>query len=538
MAVIGCSQASPRSIELRWKHEWGYKSAYSWVDKRMGQERVDDWNLKCSKRAYNATSGSEADTATHYGAAAKTNDSIVVGVSPMVPPKPEKVVKIARMTSKQVSPPSTTGLPLGHGDSPWTDQVLVQKVLRVFADAKMDDGSSSYCWKTAVCLGKTNFSTTYDVKSMDGQRLVAKVARSASHLSFLHEVHFLCSLSHPNIVRLVDVVRKGGPTLLTAHGGPDLRVFLRRWEGVLRTPSARRLVTHMFDVVAYLHGRHIVHTDLKPANMVVDEQEEVLRLIDLGCAIVDMPDHRTIYSFNDAEKGIPYGTLPYRAIEVLLGDAGFGAPMDVWACGCIVFEVFVGARLFRPSQYSIFLMAQEILAQLGMDEELATLGALPRWAPPHDVHACCGGFPAALPHLQAECLARGTRPPDVVSAGIASPNHARCAPHLASDQHRCCRGMNRVSVRVGVSLMHAWVFRPCAVSGLPLALLHSSCIARWTILITIDWLPLCVRKEHVHVWRPVPCVLFFVGPQYGGVLPRVMVCALNDGGHQMEPSAQ
>ena len=82
--------------------------------------------------------------------------------------------------------------------------------------------------------------------------------------------------------------------------------------------------------------------------------------------------------FKDIDReGIVYGTLPYRAIEVLLGDSAFGKPMDIRAIGCIFCELAVCVRLFRASA-STAEMVQECFAQLSQQDKFGCLGGLPK----------------------------------------------------------------------------------------------------------------------------------------------------------------
>ena len=103
------------------------------------------------------------------------------------------------------------------------------------------------------------------------------------------------------------------------------------------------LYRQLFAGLAYLHGIDVVHADLKPGNICVNEYKE-LTIIDFGLAWVDRPFHRPRceWEFDIKRIGqIPMQTLPYRAPEVCFSDPHCGKPMDVWSVGCIVLEVWV-----------------------------------------------------------------------------------------------------------------------------------------------------------------------------------------------------
>ena len=91
------------------------------------------------------------------------------------------------------------------------------------------------------------------------------------------------------------------------------RISKQRDQGVPPCPGMNSFILQLFKAVAHVHSRDIVHCDLKPQNMVVDEHG-VVRLIDFGCAFVDLPGHRSQRSFEDIKaNGLEYGTDPITA---------------------------------------------------------------------------------------------------------------------------------------------------------------------------------------------------------------------------------
>ena len=146
------------------------------------------------------------------------------------------------------------------------------------------------------------------------------------------------------------------------------------------------MIYQLLVAVEYVHAQDIVHSDLKPGNMVVDEQG-VLLLIDFGCALVSYSEYRTKRSYSDIEKrGLIYGTLSYRAIEVLLGKANFSKPIDVWSIGCILFEMAVCARLFIAKD--VPSLVSECFAQLGQQGVVGCLAGCAKWKPSMLVEVC------------------------------------------------------------------------------------------------------------------------------------------------------
>ena len=81
------------------------------------------------------------------------------------------------------------------------------------------------------------------------------------------------------------------------------------------------------------------------------------------------------------EQGIPFGTLPYRSIEVILGKKDFGMPMDIWAISCILFELVVCSRLFVGNSNGPDDVAKGCFALLGQHDKVGILAHLPHWKP-------------------------------------------------------------------------------------------------------------------------------------------------------------
>ena len=174
------------------------------------------------------------------------------------------------------------------------------------------------------------------------------------------------------------------------------------------------LVPQLLQGVQYVHSRSIVHGDLKPGNMVVS-QHGVLRLVDFGSAWVDLPGHRRVIRSHEGTErsALLCGTTPYKAIELVLGAADFGKPADIWAVGCVGFEMLVCKGLFRSSITSSELVP-ECFAQLGQHDNIHALSALPRWLPRY----------AQTPQCAADYWVRvGTV--DAVGTGVA-----QCLFHL------------------------------------------------------------------------------------------------------------
>jgi len=165
-----------------------------------------------------------------------------------------------------------------------------------------------------------------------------------------NETAILHASTHPNIIRLRDAS-------LSENG--DVHMVLDKMD----TSLERVLMTHLLtetqqqyvlyqlvSAVHYLHSGCILHRDIKPGNILIDETCHV-RLCDFGISIGVHPTTDTNAYSNPPGyrlmKG--FGTPIYFAPEQLLYSAHYGTPVDVWAIGCIMGEMFDGKRVFMAT---------------------------------------------------------------------------------------------------------------------------------------------------------------------------------------------
>ncbi len=179
------------------------------------------------------------------------------------------------------------------------------------------------------------------------QRPVAiKLLRDATEASrFEREMHTLATLRHPGIVSLLDAGS-------TAEGTPFLVLELRR-EPTLATrlshgPIApERVLTiarGLAEALAYLHERGVVHRDVKPGNVFVDEHDTT-RLTDFGIARVAGAGSLTA-------TGFTMGTARYLAPEQVTGGNVTPA-VDVYALALVMIECLSGEPAFSGTQAEV-----------------------------------------------------------------------------------------------------------------------------------------------------------------------------------------
>ncbi|MDQ3670507.1 MAG: serine/threonine protein kinase, partial [Actinomycetota bacterium] len=153
------------------------------------------------------------------------------------------------------------------------------------------------------------------------------------------EVEAATRLRHPRCLRALDLHRDEGHVYVAYEHvrGKTLREALR--SGELGDAAAIEAAAQVLDALAHAHGKGVVHRDVKPSNVMLEEGDEVsVRLLDFGLAHVD--DAETLTAVGD----VP-GTLAYVAPERLEGEPVSGAA-DVWAVGVMLWEALAGWHPF------------------------------------------------------------------------------------------------------------------------------------------------------------------------------------------------
>lgn len=194
-------------------------------------------------------------------------------------------------------------------------------------------------------IGEGAFSVTYRAVDTSLQRDVAiKVLREqyASHEGFdsrfEREARAAARISHPNVISVYDYGRQGTMPYIVMQfvDGPNLKEYVRE-EGPLTTEEAINFARQILDGLAAIHDENIIHRDVKPQNVLIDEGMQA-KITDFGVAFVTRDPGLT-------ETGMAVGTAAYMAPEQASGES-VGPPTDLYAVGVILYELLTGRLPF------------------------------------------------------------------------------------------------------------------------------------------------------------------------------------------------
>jgi WD40 repeat protein/tRNA A-37 threonylcarbamoyl transferase component Bud32 len=278
-------------------------------------------------------------------------------------------------------------------------------------------------------LGQGAMGAVYLAEDPELERLVAlKIPKFRDEEDerfikrFYREARAAATLSHPNICQVYDIGEGDGvPFIAMAYvEGQPLSEFVlakRQWpeRGVAKIVHKTALA------LAEAHGKGVVHRDLKPGNIMLDQRHQPI-VMDFGLAgRTEGPGEETL-----TQTGLPMGTPSYMSPEQVMGDLRqVGPQSDIFSLGVIMYELLTGEAPFQGS-------TAVIVTQILRDD--------PR--PPSELR------PSLDKRLEAVCLKMMAKNPDERYASAAqvaaavheavkgTPGHGESTMQLAAEMAR------------------------------------------------------------------------------------------------------
>jgi len=172
-------------------------------------------------------------------------------------------------------------------------------------------------------------------------------------IRFQREARALAALNHPNIATIPGLEQSNGTNYLVMElvPGETLGSRIKR-EGSLPVEEALTIAKQIAEALEAAHEKGIVHRDLKPANVKLTPDGK-LKVLDFGLAKAFAGDIETSDPLNSptlsaaaTTQGVILGTVAYMSPEQARGKA-VDKRTDIWAFGCVLYEMLTGKMTFR-----------------------------------------------------------------------------------------------------------------------------------------------------------------------------------------------
>ncbi|KAM5163133.1 serine/threonine-protein kinase ICK [Mantella aurantiaca] len=200
-------------------------------------------------------------------------------------------------------------------------------------------------YTTIKQLGDGTYGSVLLARSTESGELIAVKKMKRKFYSWeecmnLRELKSLRKLNHPNVIKLKEVIRENDQLYFVfEYMKENLYQLMKDRNKLFPETTIRNIMFQIFQGLAFVHKYGFFHRDLKPENLLC-MGPELIKIADFGLA-------------RETRSRPPYtdyvSTRWYRAPEVLLRSTNYNSPIDVWAVGCIMAEVYTLRPLFPGS---------------------------------------------------------------------------------------------------------------------------------------------------------------------------------------------
>jgi serine/threonine-protein kinase len=301
---------------------------------------------------------------------------------------------------------------LAHDETPAILDISVGEVIGVLGESAFDDnhdvhnGTMVGPYRVDRVLGVGGMGEVYLARDTKLNREVAikilppAFASDPERLArFKREAQVLASLNHPNIGGIYGLEDSGGVHALVLELVPGPTLADRIARGPLPLDEALPIARQIAEALEAAHEQGIIHRDLKPANIKVREDGTV-KVLDFGLAKLAQAPDSGLQASGGFTQSPTITTPAMTAVGMILGTAAYMSPeqakgkpadkrSDIWAFGCVLYEMLTGNRAFHGEDVS--------------DTLAAILRADPEWS------ALPSGIDARIFALVRHCLHKNVR---------------------------------------------------------------------------------------------------------------------------------
>jgi len=303
-------------------------------------------------------------------------------------------------------------------------------------------------------LGMGGMALVFLARDVRHERAVAikvvrpDLARGLGAERFLAEIRVTANLQHPNILPLFES-GEAGPFVyyvMPFVAGESLGQRLKRG-GELATEEVLRIAGAVASALDYAHAQGVIHRDIKPGNILLRGDDAFVADFGIALAVATAGDRRLTV------PGAAIGTPAYMSPEQVDGEVALDGRADVYALGCVTYEMIIGDPPFTGHARTVMLRhlrdpvppVSTVRPAFGpaVDDVLARALA----KSPADRFATAGAFVAAL---------RAALGQDAVGSGASgAPRRAAAGTHHTPDGWKLRQEIRFCRARDGVTLAYA-----------------------------------------------------------------------------------
>ena len=177
---------------------------------------------------------------------------------------------------------------------------------------------------------------------------------------FLAEAKSMFRMSHPNIVKVTDLIDDGDSVAFVMEliDGETLKDFFDR-KRKLSDDEIKSIFLQMLDAVGYVHEQKLVHRDIKPSNFMVSPKG-ILKLMDFG--IAKNTDANSA-EYTQTGTGVQMGTPMYMSPEQITETKSVTPQSDIYSLGVVLWQMVTGQKPYDTKTLSTFQLQMKIVQE-------------------------------------------------------------------------------------------------------------------------------------------------------------------------------
>ena len=214
-------------------------------------------------------------------------------------------------------------------------------------------------------LGQGGMATVYLANHQLLQNQVAIKVLSQEYVRnenirkrFLAEARNMASMSHPNIIKVTDLIDDGDTVAFVMEyiEGETLKEYLER-KGKLSDDEIKTIFSQMLEAVGYVHEQNLVHRDIKPSNFMINPKGKI-KLLDFGIA-KNTDNQSSDYTQTGTSQNM--GTPMYMSPEQIKSTKDVTLQSDIYSLGVVLWQMVMGKKPYDTNTISTFELQTKIV---------------------------------------------------------------------------------------------------------------------------------------------------------------------------------